>query len=399
MGSTASLTGPTRSLRVLHISGRSDHGGGPEHILQVMDGGLEGVEHLIACPEQGVYWERFRQRLGAERCFPLPHRRFSWRALWRLWRFARMQDIDLIHSHGTCAGVYGRLLSLALRCPVMHSFHGVPVVPSFKHSVYNLLERGFAPLTRCAVAVSAGEADLVHERWKGYRGKLAVVPNGIEIPRKTTTCALWPTAGAALRIVSFSRNNRQKHPELLIDIARHLHLHGVAFRLDAYGEGLDHPTLAATAARFGLSEVIAFHPPTDQPEAVLATAHLYLSTSRWEGMPLAILEAWRSGLVVVASDVVGNHDLIVDGSNGILFPPGDAIAAARSIHELTNAPRNADRLRQAGAAQVRVQHASSLMALRLGWLYRHLGERTANGLPSTPSYLTPSSVLRTVSHG
>jgi hypothetical protein len=62
---------------VLHISGRSDHGGGPEHILQVIRGGSPDYRHNIACPANGIYWQRYAECLGADRLCRIPHRAFS----------------------------------------------------------------------------------------------------------------------------------------------------------------------------------------------------------------------------------------------------------------------------------------------------------------------------------
>lgn len=386
---------PTTScLRVLHVSGRSDHGGGPEHILQVIGAALPGIDHHIACPDDGVYWGRFSNLLGAERMCPIPQRSISGRAFWRLRSFARANDIGVIHSHGTCAGAYSRILGLSLGIPVVHTFHGVPVTNSLKHGVYNLAERLLGRLTHCGVAVSAGEADLVHARWRHYRGKLAVVPNGIDLGGEAPAWAPWPVDGP-LRIVSFTRRNHQKHPELLAEIARVLHLLGVPFRIDAFGENLDCPTLTAEARRRGVVDRLNFHASTDAPARVLAGAHIYLSTSRWEGMPLAVLEAWRSGLVVVASDVVGNRDLVRDGHSGRLFSAGNGRQAARIIRDLHADARTADGLRYRAERFARVGHCRNLMAMRLEWVYRRMVEGVDQPNPAaSPSWPGESSITR-----
>lgn len=369
---------------VLHISGRSDHGGGPEHILHVIRGGSPDYRHSIACPANGLYWQRYADCLGEDRLCPIPHRTFSFAALARLRRYARRHGIRLIHSHGSCAGAYSRLLGPSLGIPVLHSFHGVPVTRSLKHSFYGLCESALARLTHCGIAVSAGEADLVHQRWRRYRGKLAVVPNGIDLDARQPAWSPWPRPGEPLRIVSFTRRIRQKNPELLIVIAARLRLMQVPFGIDAYGEGLDHPALAQEAQQHGLDGLLRFHAPTDAPGAVLAGAHIYLSTSRWEGMPLAVLEAWRAGLVVVASDVVGNRDLVRDGRTGRLFPNGDAGAAATIIEALHGDRADAEQLRARAQRSARLGHAHTLMAMRLEWLYRHLVEGCHETTPLTP---------------
>ena len=358
-------------LRVLHISGRSDHGGGPEHILQVIDADMPGIQHFIACPQHGVYWQRYRQQLDDTHLCAIPHRSLSLSSFFRLRKFAKKMGIQIIHSHGTCAGISSRLVGLSLGLPVAHSFHGVPVTKSVKHHLYCLSEHLLGRMTDCAIAVSVGEADLAHRRWRHYRGKLAVVPNGISLSVTAPIWTPWPTY-EPIRIVSFNRNNYQKNPELLIEIARILCLQGVNFRIDAYGEGLQHPQLLATAVRRGVSERLFFHPPTDTPAQALNGASIYLSTSRWEGMPLAVLEAWQAGLVVVASDVVGNRDLVKDGHSGLLFPCGNGRSAARLIRDLKDDPTRAETIRKQAAQHGKNDHSHSLMAMRLEWLYRNL---------------------------
>ncbi|MEK7414056.1 MAG: glycosyltransferase, partial [Planctomycetota bacterium] len=204
------LPAPAAPVRVLHISGRSDHGGGPEHIAQVIAAGTAELEHHVACPENGVYWERYRNQVGSDRLCPLPHRRVGLRALARLCSFVRAKNIQVIHSHGMSGGVYGRLVGMLCRRPVIHSFHGIPITPGLKHRVYQLAEHALSLATDHGVAVSAGEADIVRGRWNRYRSRLVVVPNGINFGIKPEW-ASWPPRDV-LRIVSFTRRNRQKNP-------------------------------------------------------------------------------------------------------------------------------------------------------------------------------------------
>jgi glycosyltransferase involved in cell wall biosynthesis len=67
---------------------------------------------------------------------------------------------------------------------------------------------------------------------------------------------------------------------------------------------------------------------------LLAAAHVVVSTSHTEGLPVSLLEASAAGLPVVATDVGGVGELVTDGSNGLLIPPGDAQAAADALKRL-----------------------------------------------------------------
>ena len=356
-------------IRVLHITARSDHGGGPEHIRQVIAAETPGVSHFVACPSNGVYWDRYGELVGDNKRVAIPHRRVSVPAMIRLTQFIRNNRIEVIHSHGMGAGVYGRTVALLTGVPIIHSFHGVPVTPGLKHRLYHLVEHIMALCTDQGVAVSEGEADLVRRRWGQYRHRLAVVVNGIE-PSQVPTWASWPPK-SPLRIVSFTRRNQQKFPEVLIEVARCLRLMGIQFHLDAYGEGLNHPALLASVAALDLARSITFHSAVDDPAIALQGGHVYLSTSRWEGMPLAILEAWHAGLAVVASNVVGNQDLI-NAERGFLYPVGNGRAAARIIRDLIADPVTVNIIRANALEVVTREHSSELMALRLTSMYHQL---------------------------
>lgn len=376
-------------VRVLHITARSDHGGGPEHIRQVIAAETPGVSHYVACPANGVFWHRYGELVGDEKRVAIPHRRISVSAMVRLIQFIRQHHIDVIHSHGMGAGVYGRTVALMTEIPIVHSFHGVPVTPGLKHRLYHLVEHIMALCTDQGVAVSEGEAALVRQRWSHYRNRLAVVVNGIE-PSQIPPWSSWPPQGP-LRIVSFTRRNQQKFPEVLIDVARCLRLMGIDFHLDAYGEGLNHPTLLASVEALNLVGSMTFHTAIDDPAIALQGGHVYLSTSRWEGMPLAILEAWHAGLVVVASNVVGNRDLI-NSERGFLYQVGNGRAAARIIRDLIADPVTVNILRANALEVVTREHSSELMALRLASMYHQLAHRLESTtspflqmIPETPN--------------
>ena len=64
--------------------------------------------------------------------------------------------------------------------------------------------------------------------------------------------------------------------------------------------------------------------------------HIYLSTARWEGLPLSILEAMACGLPIIASEVVGNKDTIVDEVSGFFYKLGNIMEAKNKILILKN---------------------------------------------------------------
>jgi glycosyltransferase involved in cell wall biosynthesis len=91
-------------------------------------------------------------------------------------------------------------------------------------------------------------------------------------------------------------------------------------------------------------------PRADIPELLQACTLLVLP-SRWEGLPNVVLEAMAAGRPVVATAVEGTTELLQDGCNGVLVPPGSASALAQALAGLLDAPA---RLAEMGRAAQRI---------------------------------------------
>ena len=101
-----------RKNKILLISVRADFGGGPEHIYRLVQKLKDEIEIYIACPNDYPYWNRYERLVNAERMIRIPHRKFKLYAVSSLIFFLHKHQIDLIHSHGKGAGIYGRTLRL-----------------------------------------------------------------------------------------------------------------------------------------------------------------------------------------------------------------------------------------------------------------------------------------------
>jgi len=80
----------------------------------------------------------------------------------------------------------------------------------------------------------------------------------------------------------------------------------------------------------------------------LAASQVFILASRWEGLPISIIEAMRAGLPVVATDIGGVSELVVDGQTGYLVPRGDSETLARRLSLLCKDASLRKRMGQAG---------------------------------------------------
>ncbi|WP_295543080.1 glycosyltransferase [uncultured Thiohalocapsa sp.] len=142
-------------------------------------------------------------------------------------------------------------------------------------------------------------------------------------------------------------------------------------RLMLLGDGGEREALLAQAAALGISDDLALPGFVPRPYAEIAHADLFALTSRWEGMPLVLVEALALGTPVVATDCPsGPRELLADGRHGRLVPLGDATALAAAMAATLEAPPSADALRA-------VARPYTIEAATTAYL-------AAMGLPSSP---------------
>ncbi|WP_172640039.1 glycosyltransferase [Desulfovibrio sp. X2] len=327
-------------LRVLEITLSAAIGGGPEHVDQLLRNLPSDVETLVAAPRDYPYWERYAARVGASKMLQLPHRRFRPGALLALARFARARHVDILHSHGKGAGLYGRLASLLTGIPCVHTFHGIHIggMGRIGRAAYLRLETFLGRRTARCIAVSRGERDQALSLGFAPSSSLRLIENGVALsssPRE----AVFPEARPC-SVVQATRFDYAKNSGLLVDVARALRdfgrLDDFVFTLLGDGNGREEVRQAAEAA--GVAHRFVFKGMVEDVRPFLREAFCYLSTSRWEGLPLSVLESLAEGLPVVASDVVGNRDCVRPGKVGFLYPLDSPRQAAEALLTLRDAP-------------------------------------------------------------
>jgi glycosyltransferase involved in cell wall biosynthesis len=137
------------------------------------------------------------------------------------------------------------------------------------------------------------------------------------------------------------------------------------FSLLIFGVGEDESKLRALVAKLNLGERVCFAGYRRDMPCLLGSLDLYIQPSRFEGMPLALLEAMAAACPIVATRVDGNIDLIEDGTHGWLVPAENTVMLASAIDEAIS---DRDEARRRGAAaRRRVATRFSVDAMVLAW--------------------------------
>ncbi|MFG1608408.1 glycosyltransferase family 4 protein [Actinoplanes sp. NPDC049265] len=229
---------------------------------------------------------------------------------------------------------------------------------TYKPTLRKQLIRAYPRLSAVAVLTDHDLAD-----WRAALGdsvRLERVPNGIP-----------PVAGAssspdARYVVAAGRFARQKGFDLLVEAWATVHAKHPDWRLSIFGNGPDREKLIARAAELGFGDSVRMPGITRQIDKELAAASIYVLSSRFEGLPMVLLEAMSHGLPAVAFDCpTGPREVIEDGVNGRLVPAEDVDGLSAALCELIEDP---ERLRAMGAGALKSSEPFTMPEVSAHWL-------------------------------
>ena len=226
------------------------------------------------------------------------------------------------------------------------------------------------------IAVSTDVAASVRRAYRPGPGRLAVIPNGVDIERydapvdRAAVRERLGIAGEARVAIVVAKLMEQKGHSVLLEALASLGDRAAGLETFLVGDGELRGELERQAARLGLEARVHFVGSRSDIPDLLAASDLFLLPSRWEGLPMALLEAMASGLPVIASSVSGTREVVESGESGLLVPPGDADALAAAIARVLAAPSEAARMGVAGRRRVEDCYSAGAQARQHADLFR-----------------------------
>ena len=236
------------------------------------------------------------------------------------------------------------------------------------------------PRADALVAVSRGAAREMARTLGVGEDDVHVIPNPVslaEIERLSMAEAPhpWFGEGEPPVILSVMRASPQKDPDTLIDAFARVRRHR-RVRLAVLG-AFPKPyraELRARAARLGVADDLAFPGFDENPYPYMRRAAAVALSSRWEGLPLTLVEAMACGTPVVSTDSPhGPREILEDGKWGALVPVGDAAALARALEETLDGKRP--------PAEALVRRAADFSPERAAAAYENLFRAVVAGAP------------------
>ncbi|MFM8237068.1 MAG: glycosyltransferase, partial [Actinomycetota bacterium] len=149
------------------------------------------------------------------------------------------------------------------------------------------------------------------------------------------------------------RHMPKKGPQVLLEALVELFGRGIPFRAEFLSDGPLRESLEERTRTAGLSEHVVFRGHVEDVAVEMRRAAIIVRPSFCEGLPLSLMEAMATRLAVVATDVDGNRDLISDGRNGLLVPPGDPASLADALERVLASEALREKLATAACADAR----------------------------------------------
>jgi glycosyltransferase involved in cell wall biosynthesis len=145
---------------------------------------------------------------------------------------------------------------------------------------------------------------------------------------------------------------------------------GARLRFHIVGEGPERDVLRTTVQALGLSDVVVFHGLQQNIWPILDQLDLFLFTSLREGLSVAVIEAMSANLPIVASDVGGIADQVLEGENGYILPVADIDGFAAACRKLIGSAQKRREFGQRSYALYRDRFSQSRMLNEYVDVYR-----------------------------
>jgi glycosyltransferase involved in cell wall biosynthesis len=250
----------------------------------------------------------------------------------------------LVHTHSAKAGFLGRLAAHACGVPrIIHTPHVFPFqwATGLKGRFYLELERYAARRCHALVCVGKGQREDALQRRVAPPGKLVLIRNGIALPdpvtpgqRTSLRVALGlppdvPTVGMVARLAP------QKGVFTFLEAAARVLRRTPEVLFVLIGDGPLRADVHARAAQLGLGPAKLKLPGhLEDAEKCYPAFDVLALTSYYEGLPYVLLEGMAYGVPVVATDVLGSREVVIDGNSGLLTRPGDPADLAEKIFSI-----------------------------------------------------------------
>lgn len=375
-------------MRVVQIIDTLDLLGGAQKMQVALAEEVQGMDISLTVltlegESQGTALPVLLESFGADvHYFPAP-KLLNPRRFWKLYRFLRNGRFDLAHTNLTYANIVGVFAAWLAGIPTVAGLRNAFHNKRRFHTIRTLFE-GFTLSVMANKIMAVGQATADAHQARFPQKPIVAVPNSVVLPEPVSL-----TERTARRATLLDRPDRP----LIITVGRLTEQKGYADLLEAFaivqknqadsrliiaGDGELYTNLKEQIKSLGLEGKVKLLGRRNDVPHLLAASDIFVSSSHWEGLSNAILEAMATGLPVVATAVADTPNVVVPGT-GLLVLPQQPQELANAISTLLNNPAQREEFGRQARLHVDCQHNPTLWAEQMLNLYKTVLKEVRNG--------------------
>jgi sugar transferase (PEP-CTERM/EpsH1 system associated) len=324
-------------MKILHVIESLEIGGAEMFVINLVNQMPKEYEQSICCIKKiGPLENRLSRDI---RVFCLNKKEGNSLSVpFRLAKIIRHGGYDVVHSHNwgvLIESLVGGRLGGA-RC-IIHTAHGI-----MEHYSKNKIKKHLRKIAERVMAFFLDKLVTVSDQLRGQiisdlsisSKKIMTVYNGV-ICRDDSKHII--KNNNMVTLVSVGRMVPVKNYQMLIKAFKIAEEKcSIPIRLIFVGDGPERKRLEQIKDDMKLGEKVIFYGYRDDTEKIMCESDIFVNSSFYEGISIAILEAMKESIPVIATSVGGNKEIIEDNFSGLLVPNNDAEKFSKAIVELVN---------------------------------------------------------------
>lgn len=369
----------TKKIKVLHIGHSPRWRGGENQVLlliQTIDGLNVHIDHHLAYPTDAIIFDRVGSQSSGNVILPSGSP-IDVRSIIRIIKYCQKNKIDIMHAHSGNAhtlAYYAKLFLPNIKLVVHRR------VDNRIRDKYSTRRKFLSNRVDRFVAVSKAIFTIM----KSYgidENKISLVLDSIDNQvykhydkkkekQKVINHFDWDLEVPLIGFISAL--NHQKNPELFVEIVHSLHKQGVAFNAVIAGDGKQTQSVKNLVERYGLNNCVKMLGFVKDVKPLFSALDIFVLPSRNEGLGTVLLEASSANAAIVASNVGGISEVVINEKTGLLVEPESCEPYVEAVKKLIEDQKYRNYLTEEAQSHVEKYFSLGEMALKTAELYRKI---------------------------
>ncbi|WPC17396.1 glycosyltransferase family 4 protein [Pediococcus inopinatus] len=326
-------------MRILHISRTMGQGGAEKIVFQLCRDNYEQCQFVVS--SGGSYVDEL-EKIGIKH-YKIPD--IASRnpikmifCFWKILKIVKKNRIQIIHTHHRMAAFYACLVSFFTNVGCVYTAHNVFIDKK-------MLLR-FSLRKAIIVAVGDGVRKNLVDVYGFDVNKIVTVYNSIntKIANQKNVDLIKAKQNGKYLVGIIGRITRQKGINIFLRALAEFSKKNKNVLGVIVGDGEDLESMKKLASKLGIDEKVMFLGYQHNVLDIMRQLDLIVSASRWEGLPLTPIEAFSQRKTIIATDIIGNNEIVKDQFNGLLFKKDSVNGLINSLQKISSDKRLKNRL-------------------------------------------------------